>query len=166
MARSTIATFSVERAPSRCSAAQPRQHRLQLLAQHGEARPKAGGGTDPGGGFTVGQLQHPHQELAESRAAILTGQVIALRVSDQAVIHQRQLVANGFEALPHRHLVRRIQVIKSTRFDGADQGIESFIEGVEGRIHSGAGGIPEFHASIVLERVFDDKLFANNIREN
>ena len=49
-------------------------------------------------------------------------------------------------------------MIKSTRFDRGDQGIESFIEGVEGRIHSGAGGVPEFHASIVFETLFDDKL--------
>ena len=150
---------------------QPRQHRFQFLPQHGAAGSDRCCGTDPGGGFTVGQLQHPHQELADSRAAILTGQVIALGVSDQAVINQRQLVAHGFEALPHRHLPGGCQVIKSTRFDGADQGIESFIEGVEGRIQwcallaLGVGGVPEFHASIVFETPFDDKLVCQEYKE-
>ena len=112
----------------------------------------------------MGQLQHPHQELAESRAAILTGQVVALRVSDQAVIHQRQLIANRFEALPHRHLLLSFEPLKGAGFDGCDQGVESFIQGVEGRIHSGAGGVPEFHASIVFECPFDDKLFCQQYK--
>ena len=82
------------------------------------------------------------------------------------MIHQRQLVANGFEALPHRHLLLSFEPLKGAGFDGGDQVGESFIEGVEGRIHSGAGGVPEFHASIVFECPFDEKRFFNNTREN
>ena len=81
-----------------------------------------------------------------------------LRISDQAVIHQRQLIANRFEPLPHRHLAGSVELLKTAGFDGADHVGESGIEGVEGRIHSGVLA-PEFHASIVFESSFDNKRF-------
>jgi hypothetical protein len=39
------------------------QQWIQGCAEHRGTRPDGRGGTDPGGGFTGGELQHPHQEL-------------------------------------------------------------------------------------------------------
>jgi hypothetical protein len=56
-------------------------------------------------------------------------------------------------------------LIKSAGVDGADQLGEGCVEVVEGLIQPTARfarrccGVPEFHASIVFEDVFDDKLF-------
>jgi hypothetical protein len=69
-------------------------------------------------------------------------------------------------AEPHRDLLIGVQVVKPAGFEGADEVGECGIEGVEGLIHYralvafGCGGVPEFHASIVLESVFDDKQFS------
>ena len=57
------------------------------------------------------------------------------------------------------------QPIKGTRFDGGDQGIESFIEGVEGRIHSGAGGAPSSMPLLYSKPRSMTSWFVNNIRE-
>jgi hypothetical protein len=62
-------------------------------------------------------------------------------------------------------------VIKPAGFDGADEVGECGIEGVEGFIHHRAlvafccCGVPELHASIVLESVFDNRLFLKKIRK-
>jgi hypothetical protein len=82
------------------------------------------------------------------------------------VINQREFVAEAFEALPHRDLLIGVQVVKPAGFEGRDEVGERGIEGVEGFIQHRAlvafccGGVPEFHAPIVLEYVFDDRLFS------
>ncbi len=82
----------------------------------------------------MGQLQHPHQELAESGRTVFLREMADLSSSDQAVIHHRQLVADRFEALPHRHLLFSFELFKRAVVDGGDQVGESFIQGVEGRV--------------------------------
>ena len=56
---------------------QPRQHRVQILAEHRSTGPDGGGGTDPGRGVAGGELQHPHQELDHGRRAVLPGSRMA-----------------------------------------------------------------------------------------
>jgi hypothetical protein len=74
--------------------------------------------------------------------------------------------------LPHRDLLVGFEVIKPAGFGGADEVGERGIETIEGLIHRralvalGCCGVPEFHASIILECVFDDKLFSQPNKEN
>ncbi len=73
--------------------------------------------------------------------------------------------------LPHRDLLVSCEVIKSAGFDGVIKLGEAVVEGVEGLIEPTARvarrccGIPELHASIVFEDVFDDKLFSQQYKE-
>ena len=151
MARSTIATFSTERRPSRCNPAS-RGSTGSSFSPNMEVRgPAAAAARTREAASPWDSCSTRTRNWLMSRAAVLLREMAGLRVSDQAVIHQRQLVANGFEALPHRHLLLSFEPLKGAGFDGCDQVGESFIEGVEGRIHSGVGGVPEFHASIVFE---------------
>ena len=59
-----------------------------------------------------------------------------------------------------------VEVIKSAGFDGCDQLGEAVVEGVEGLIQPTAlvtrrcWWVPEFHASIVFEEAFENKLFS------
>lgn len=93
-------------------------------------------------------------------------QVAGLGVSDQAMIDEREFVAEGFEALPHRHLLGGIELSKTARFDGGDQFGEGGVESIEDQIHRRAlvalscGWVPELHASIVFETLFYDKQFS------
>jgi hypothetical protein len=120
----------------------------------------------------VGQLQHPYQELGHGRRAVFPGQISRIGSGDQSVINKRQPVADAFEALPHRHLLVVLQLIKSAVFGGVDEVGECGIEGVEGFIHHRAlvafccCGVPELHAPIVLESVFDNKLFPQQNKES
>jgi hypothetical protein len=75
---------------------------------------------DSGGGFTVGELQHPHQKLGHGRRAVLPRQIGGVSSGDQPVINQRKPVAEAFEALPYRDLLVSFQVIKSAGFGGVD----------------------------------------------
>ena len=109
MARSTIATFSVERAPSRCNPASRGSTGSSFSPSMEMRGPTAAAARTREAASPWDSCSTRTRNWLMSRAAILTGQVIALGVSDQAVIHQRQLVANGFEPLPHRHLVRSIK---------------------------------------------------------
>jgi hypothetical protein len=74
--------------------------------------------------------------------------------------------------LPHRDLLVDFEVIKPAGFGGADEVGECGVEAVEGFIQQRAlagfccCGVPEFHASIVLESVFDDKLFSQPNKES
>jgi len=92
--------------------------------------------------------------------------VVGFRIGDQAVINNRQPVAEGFEALPHRDLLGAVEVIKPAGFDGGDQLGETVFEGVEDHIEPTARvtrrccGVPEFHTSIVFEDAFEDKRFS------
>jgi hypothetical protein len=62
-------------------------------------------------------------------------------------------------------------VVESAGFDGADHIAKSGVEAVEGFIQQRAlagfcwCGVPEFHAPIIFEDVFDDKFFPNEIRK-
>ena len=93
-------------------------------------------------------------------------QVAGLGVSDQTMINHRQCVAEGLEALPHRHLVSGRQLFKPTRFDSDDQFGELIFESIEGQVDWRAlvalscGCVPELHASIVFETVFYNKQFS------
>jgi hypothetical protein len=64
------------------------------------------------------------------------------------------------------------EVVKPAGFDGADQVGECCIEGVEGLIHYRAlvafwcCGVPEFHAPIVFEDVFDAKCVSQQYKES
>lgn len=97
--------------------------------------------------------------------------ITRLRVGDQPVINQRQFVAEAFEALPQRHLLIGLKVIKPAGFDGCDQFGEVVVELVEDSIHHrapvgfGCCGVPEFHTSIVLEYVFDGNWFSQLNKE-
>ena len=96
-----------------------RQQGFWLFPEHGGAGSDACGGADPGGGLSVGELQYPHQELGHGGRAVLPRQ-ICRGVGDQPVINQREFVADGFEALPHRHLLIGFEAIKSAGFHGVD----------------------------------------------
>jgi hypothetical protein len=52
-------------------------------------------------------------------------QVGSIGMRDQLVINHRQPVAEGFEPLPHRDLLRSVKLIKRARFDGGDQAVKA-----------------------------------------
>jgi hypothetical protein len=87
-------------------------------------------------------------------------QVGSIGMRDQLVINHRQPVAEGFEPLPHRDLLRSVKLIKRARFDGGDQAVKGGVEGVEGQIYRRAlvapscGLVLEFHTSIIIKTVF------------
>jgi hypothetical protein len=87
-------------------------------------------------------------------------------VGDQPVVDQGEFVAEAFEALPHRHLLVVLQLIKSAVFGGVDEVGECGIEGVEGHLHRTAlfalvwYAVPELHTDIIFEDAFDDKAFS------
>ena len=95
--------------------------------------------------------------------------ITRLRVGDQPVINQRQFVAEAFEALPQRHLLIGLKVIKPAGFDGCDQFGEVVVELVEDSLQHRAlvafscCGVPELHTPIVFEDVFDASGFPNEI---
>ena len=99
------------------------------------------------------------------------GQITGFRVGNQTMINDGELVAEGFEALQHCELCGGIKLIKPTGFYGGDQIGESVVEGVEGRIQrrrvsaDSSAAVPELHAPILFEDVFDDKRFGNKTRE-
>jgi hypothetical protein len=142
------------------------------LAEHGGAGSDRRGGADPGGGLALGELQDPHQEWGHGGRAVFPRQIRGVGVGDQPVVDRGEFVADAFEALPHHHLLVRFEMVKPAGFDGADQVGECCIEGVEGLIHYRAlvafwcCGIPEFHAPIVFESLFDDKLFSQQYKES
>jgi hypothetical protein len=144
---------------------QDRQQGFQPFAEHGAAGSDRRCGPDPGGGFPVGELQYPYQELGHGGRAVLPRQISGVGSGDQPVINQREFVADAFEALPHRDLLVRFEVIKPAGFDGADHIGESGSETIEGLIQRAlvafrCCGVPEFHVYILFETVFDDKSFS------
>ena len=100
------------------------------------------------------------------------GQIGGLRISNQTVVDQRQPVAEGFEPSPDRHLLICGELIKTTGFDGFDQTSHSGVDGIQGHIQHrtlfafGCWWIPEFHAFILFESVFGDKLFSQQNKES
>lgn len=60
--------------------------------------------------------------------------ITRLRVGDQSVINQRQFVAEAFEALPYRHLLIGLKVIKPAGFGGTDHLVDCGVEIIEGLI--------------------------------
>ena len=81
------------------------------------------------------------------------------------MIDEREFVAEGFDLLPHRDLLGGFQVIQSTGADGCEEFGEVVVELVEDVIGrrvrcAHCCWIPEFHAFIVFEDVFEIKLFS------
>jgi hypothetical protein len=119
----------------------------------------------------VGKLRHPRHELGHGGAAVSLGQIVGFTVADQLMIDQRQPVPDGFDALPHSQLFGRRQLIKSAGFHRGDQISESRVQGIEGLIYRRAlfalsrRWIPEFHASILFENMFANKLFYQGNKE-
>jgi hypothetical protein len=74
---------------------------------HGGAGPERRCGADSGSSLTMGELQHPYQELGHGGRAVFPRQISSIGVGDQSVVDQGEFVAEAFEALPHRHLLIR-----------------------------------------------------------
>ena len=74
--------------------------------------------------------------------------------------------------MPHRDFLVSVQLIKPAGFDGRDQFGEVVVELVEDSLHHRAlvafscCEVPELHASMILESVFDDKPFSQQNKEN
>jgi hypothetical protein len=88
------------------------------------------------------------------------------------VIDQRQPVPQGFQPVPHRHLLIGCELIKRTGFDGFDYIGEGGVVGIQGHIQRraliafGCWWIPEFHTPILFESVFDDNPFFQQNKES
>ena len=120
----------------------------------------------------MGELEGPHQKLGEGGAAIGFGQVVGFGVSNQTVVDQWQPVPEGFEFPPPADLLRGIQLIKAAALNRFQDFAVDVVEFVEDHIQPGAFGalcsclVPEFHAPIVFEDVFDDKPISQENKEN
>jgi hypothetical protein len=104
--------------------------------------------------------------LGHGGAAVAGSQITGVGSCDQSVVDERELVAEGFEPLPHRHRGGSIKVIKTAGFKHGKEFAEGVVEFVEDHIQLVALNalsivvVPEFHASIIFEYVFDDKSFS------
>ena len=73
---------------------------------------------------------------------------------------------NVSKRLPHRHLLCDVELIKTACFARLDQTVQGGLESVQGHIQPAAlhalrcWWIPEFHASILFESVFDGDSFS------
>jgi hypothetical protein len=165
MARSTICTFTALTTPPRCSAARTGNRGSNRSPSTELRGPTAAAARTRAAASPWGELQYPYQELGHGGRAVLPRQISGVGSGDQPVINQREFVADAFEALPHRDLLVRFEVIKPAGFDGADHIGESGSETIEGLIQRAlvafrCCGVPEFHVYILFETVFDDKSFS------
>ena len=82
------------------------------------------------------------------------------------MVDQWQPVPEGLETLPPADLLRRIELLKAAALNRFQDFAIHVVEFVEDHIQPGAFGalcsclVPEFHAPIVFEDVFDDKPFS------
>jgi hypothetical protein len=90
--------------------------------------PTRGSSPDPGRSFTVGQQEDPHQEPGEVVEVALAGQIAGFRISDQAVVDEREPVPEGLELLPEADLLSCIELFQSARFNGVEQTVECVVE--------------------------------------
>jgi hypothetical protein len=79
------------------------------------------------------------------------GEVAGFGIDDQAMINQRELVADAFKALPYRYLLHRVELFQSTGFDRLDQIGDGVIQSLHGHLQRCAFSavaqvVPEFHA--------------------
>ena len=86
-------------------------------------------------------------------------------MGDQPVIDQRQPIPQRLEPLQKGHLLRRVELIECARVDRFHEVTDVVIELIENHIQPGALGafvgrkVPELHAFILLEQMFDIKRF-------
>ena len=91
------------------------------------------------------------------------------RSARKRVVHQWHSIPDPFERLHHRNELRMIEIVQSAVLDHFDQMIKTGDELVQRIVHWGRrirsrSFIPENHASILIENVFDSKIGAGNSR--
>jgi hypothetical protein len=168
MARSTIRSCSADTVPSRCAAARFGSTGSKDSPSVAVRVPTAAAARTRAAASGRGQQQPAGQQHRQGGEAVRPRQISGFRISDQPVVDQRQPAAESLELLPKADLLSRIELIKTAALDRVEEFGIHVVESVQDHIQRGALSafshivIPELHASILFEDVFDSKFFQQN----